>query len=94
MKKKLRIYVDTSAIGGCFDEEFQEASNRLIGLGRAGGIIFLVSDVVVRELEQAPEMVRNLLSSLPENSIERIYSDNEAFDLRDAYLDAGILGPK
>jgi len=30
MKKKLRIYIDTSVIGGCIDDEFKEWSNRLI----------------------------------------------------------------
>ena len=28
--KIMRIYVDTSVIGGCFDEEFAAASNHLI----------------------------------------------------------------
>jgi len=28
--KKLRIYVDTSVIGGCFDEEFEYESNLLV----------------------------------------------------------------
>jgi predicted nucleic acid-binding protein len=92
--KILRIYVDTSAIGGCFDEEFTEASNRLIELARSGRLVLLVSDVVLRELENAPEVVRNLLSSLPDSCIERIYSDSAAFELRDAYLAANILGPK
>jgi predicted nucleic acid-binding protein len=92
--KKPRIYVDTSVIGGCFDEEFSEPSNSLIELVRNAKLILLVSDVVLRELEEAPNDVRNLISSLPDGCVERIYSNNEAFELRDAYLEAGILLPK
>jgi hypothetical protein len=29
MEKKLKIYLDTSVIGGCYDEEFSEWSNLL-----------------------------------------------------------------
>lgn len=94
MKKILRIYADTSVIGGCYDEEYSEASNQLIDLARSGGLLLLVSDIVLRELENAPEFVRNLLSSLPDSRIERVYSDNETLALRDAYLEAKILGPK
>jgi len=92
--KIMRIYLDTSVIGGCFDEEFSDASTHLIGLAKSGRLVLLVSDVVLRELEDAPEFVRNLLSSLPDNCIERVYSDKETFELRDAYLEAKILGPK
>ena len=94
MTKKMRIYVDTSVIGGCFDEEFQKSSNRLIEHARCGRLVLLVSDVVVRELEKAPEFVHAILNTVPEFSIERIILDDEALDLRDAYLAANILGPK
>jgi hypothetical protein len=33
--KPLRIYIDTSVLGGCFDVEFAEWSNGLIGDFRA-----------------------------------------------------------
>ena len=32
--KKLGIYVDTSVIGGCFDEEFAEESRALIEMAQ------------------------------------------------------------
>ncbi len=39
---KTRIYVDTSVVGGCVDEEFQEHSIRLMGCfvteGGNGGV--------------------------------------------------------
>jgi predicted nucleic acid-binding protein len=92
--KILRIYVDTSVVGGCFDEEFSEASKHLIEDAISGRLILLISDVVLRELESAPEFVRSLIGTLPDSCIERVYSDKETFELRDAYLAAKILGPK
>ena len=41
--KPLRIYVDTSVIGGCCDEEFASESLRLIDLIRAERLIMLLS---------------------------------------------------
>jgi len=34
--KPLRIYVDTSVVGGCFDAEFEAETKRFFDLVRAG----------------------------------------------------------
>ena len=39
---KLRIYTDTSVIGGCLDEEFAEASRRLFDKFKVGEAIIVV----------------------------------------------------
>lgn len=89
--KPLRICVDTSIIGGCFDDEFAEDSRAVIRLASQGTAVLLVSDVLVRELMGAPRHIRDLLASLPPTSIERIEAEREAFDLQEAYLDAGVV---
>jgi len=50
---KLRIYIDTSVIGGCLDEEFKDASMRLIDKSRHGQIILIISDLTKLELADA-----------------------------------------
>ncbi len=35
----LRVYVDTSVIGGCLDEESAEPSQALLGIARQGRMI-------------------------------------------------------
>lgn len=52
--KKLRIYIDTSVIGGCFDAEFSQWSNSLMKDFAAGTFIPLLSDVVALELGYKP----------------------------------------
>ena len=59
MRKKLRMYVDTSVFGGVFDIEFMESSQTLFRQIRNGQFLLCVSEVVRREIELAPEQVRN-----------------------------------
>jgi predicted nucleic acid-binding protein len=94
MSEKLRVYVDTSVIGGCFDKPFAAGSVRLFRLAENGRLIFLISEVTRRELEPAPPQVRGLLATLPLHCIEEIMVSEAAIRLRDAYIEAGIVGPK
>jgi len=63
--KKLRIYVDTSVIGGCLDEEFRTASRALLEMVRKGEVLLLVSDVLTDELAEAPAAVQDIFGGLP-----------------------------
>jgi len=86
-----RIYIDTSVVGGCLDAEFAEESHALLRMARDGSAILLISDVLVDELHQAPERVRNLLTALPPESLERIEATEEALELQDAYVAANVV---
>ena len=56
-----RIYIDTSVIGGYYDEEFQEVTRELFKRLENNEIVFVVSDLLDLELIEAPEQVRQLL---------------------------------
>ena len=45
-----RIYIDTSVIGGCFDEEFKVWSDKLILEFLSGQKIAVISDVTIDEV--------------------------------------------
>ena len=83
---KPRIYIDTSVIGGCFDEEFKEYSNKLFDEFIAGKKIAVISNITVYELENAPPHVRTRLSDIPENFLEKIEMTQEAEELAEKYL--------
>mgnify|MGYP002760437110 CR=1 FL=1 len=87
-----RIYADTSVIGGVHDPEFADDSRRFVKGVRAGRFILLVSEIVVAELQGAPEAVRRILPSLPATSVEPVEVSEEVLTLRDADLDASIVG--
>jgi predicted nucleic acid-binding protein len=89
--RPLRIYSDTSVIGGCLDREFAEDSLRLINAVAKGRLVLLLSEIVLRELEDAPPRVQALLTSLPGGAVERVEITEEVLELRDAYIKAKIL---
>jgi predicted nucleic acid-binding protein len=92
--KKLRVYFDTSVIGGCLDDEFSVDSLQLLELVRQGQLIMLLSEVVVVELSSAPIEVRAILQALPVEYIESIALTPELIELAQSYLSAGVLTPK
>ena len=50
LMKRLRVYVDTSVIGGCFDEEFAKESRAVVQAAREGRFVLLLSDLAPREV--------------------------------------------
>lgn len=90
--KRLRVYADTSVLGGCFDEEFAEFSVALLDMVRRGDMILLISDLLADELLDAPQQVKDVFASLGETGMERIHSGPESEHLRDQFLAAGVLG--
>ena len=88
--KRLRIYVDTSVIGGCFDPEFDTWSKGLIEDLRAGRFRLVLSDVTATEIERAPIQVRELHAELiPLAEILPITED--ALILLEKYEAHGVL---
>lgn len=91
---KQRVYIDTSVIGGCFDEEFETWSNQFFKDVREGNYILLISDITYRELELAPKNVTNILFGLNENLLERILTNPEVEELATEYINAGAISQK
>ena len=85
-----RIYVDTSVIGGCLDEEL---SRSLLDLARKREISLLLSDLLFQELEDAPASVAEIAAGLPSESYELIETTMEAELLRQHYMAAKIVAP-
>jgi len=81
-----RIYIDTSVIGGCLDDEFSTWSKLLFDEFRSGVKIAVVSDLTLQELDDAPEEVSEILSELPSHAVEYVFLSAEAIALADAYI--------
>jgi len=88
---RLRIYIDTSVIGGCFDEEFKQYSVQLFNEFASREKILVVSDLVLLELEGASKEVKNLLKKVPEDIIEYVFLNEESIALAKAYIREGAL---
>ena len=89
-----RIAIDTSVVGGAKDPAFATDSQWVFDEAAHGTLIVLVSDILVAELSAAPEDVRKVLEGLPPAAIEAVPLDQQAQDLRDAYLAARVVGSR
>lgn len=87
----LRVYLDTSVIGGCLDDEFAPGSRKLFDRGRAGTAKLVISEITIAELAGAPQEVRMIIESAPLQSIEYIYQDDRSNALADAYVRHGAV---
>jgi len=89
-RQTLRVYADSSVYGGVFDEEFSEPSRHFFQRVRKGLFRLVLSDVVRREVADAPGAVRELLDGvLPDAEVVEVTT--AALRARDAYLAAHIV---
>jgi hypothetical protein len=89
---KQRVYIDTSVVGGYFDEEFKEATNGLFLRLERKEIMFVVSDLLDLELLDAPKRVSELLHKYPADCFERVSLTKEAIKLADNYVSEKVVG--
>jgi predicted nucleic acid-binding protein len=89
---KQRIYIDTSVIGGYFDEEFKDATRELFKRFENNEITFVVSDLLDLELIGAPKNVRELLYKFSADKFERVELTDEASLLADTYIAEKVVG--
>lgn len=91
--KKMVIYTDVSVIGGCEDVEFAEGSLALWGQFKSGKFHMALSELVLRELEGAPQAVKNRLTEIPDEYKILLPDTQDALELAETYLKRGIIGP-
>ncbi len=89
--KKLRIYIDTSVLGGYFDDEFNVDTKLLFDEILRGEYKLVISDLTERELVNAPERVRTLLRDL-KIDFEVITVTQESIDLATDYINKKVVG--
>lgn len=87
----MKVYPDTSTLGGCFDEEFAEWSNALIEEFKTGKKLLILSDLTLQELEPAPQEVKDKLSEIPKEYQIGIGIIDEAVQLAETYINEGAL---
>lgn len=89
---KTRLYFDTSVFGGVYDEEFEQVSRLLFEKVKIGEVICVYSDLSITELRNAPEKVKQFFQSLPDEHLELVYMNEEAYMLAEMYIDEKVVG--
>jgi len=90
--KVQRVYVGTSVVGGCFDDEFAPWSNGLMKDFRLGNFEAVVSEIVTAEIEDdAPSDVQKQYEWLLGLNPAELETDDDVVELATTYMDRGIL---
>ena len=87
-----RIYVDTSVVGGYFDDEFSVDTISFFNSIAQGEIKIIISDILEAELLRAPSFVKELIDKMPNNQIEKVKLTPEAIMLADKYIEEKVVG--
>ena len=90
----MKVYADTSTIGGCFDEEFKDYSNALFREFVSGNKILMLSDLTAQELELARKEVKEKIHEIPVLYRVDIGISDEAIKLAESYIEEGALTNK
>lgn len=86
------VYIDTSVVGGVFDEEFQFWTNIFFEEVIKGQFKIATSELLFEELERAPEQIRNYIDNIPDEQVQTAIYNDEAKELAEKYIKAGIVG--
>ena len=87
-----RVYIDTSVIGGYFDEEFEFYTKLFFEKVEQGKFKVILSDILATELVGAPLKVIEFYESIPINQIEYVDQTEDSIQLGEAYLNEGVVG--
>ncbi len=90
--KKTTLYIDTSVIGGYFDQEFLTETRLLLDNLHHSNFVVMYSSVTEDELLNAPQQVQELLGQIPDNLKIRVELSREAVLLADAYIAEKVVG--
>ena len=89
---KQRIYIDTSVVGGYYDIEFQDYTRPFFERVKNKEIIVVYSNLLEKELQNAPDRVKEVVKSLPVESVEYVEITDEAIELAQKYIEETVVG--
>ncbi len=89
---KTRIYIDTSVIGGYYDNEFMVDTRLFFNRIEKKNFDIYLSEVSHAELSVAPQKVRNVLKRIPLDCLIELQFTEEAKQVADIYIKDKVLG--
>jgi predicted nucleic acid-binding protein len=89
--KKLVLYLDTSVIGGYYDDEFLQDTQRLFQAVKDNEYDVVVSDLTLKELVKAPQRIKTLLHNLSID-FKEVVASPECVALANEYLKEKVVG--
>ncbi|MBX2967081.1 MAG: hypothetical protein KF845_13125 [Cyclobacteriaceae bacterium] len=88
-----KVYIDTSVVGGNFDEEFKFWTELFFKEVKNGQFQIVISEHLINELMLARDNIKYFLDSIPDEHKLYIEYTKEAKELAELYLKEKIVGP-
>lgn len=89
---KQRIYIDTSVLGGYFDKEFEVDTKLFFKRVEKKEILIHLSEISQIELLPAPQHVKDLVQTIPQDCLVMLDFSKEAQELANNYINEKALG--
>ncbi len=89
---KPRVYIDTSVVGGYFDEEFEVETKKFFHRVFQKDFMVYFSEISETELSLAPPHIRSLKDKIPIDCYRYLELDDESKNLASVYIFEKILG--
>ncbi|TRZ52401.1 PIN domain protein, partial [bacterium] len=89
---KPRVYIDTSVVGGFFDEEFENDTKRFFERIFKKDFLVYFSEISEAEISLAPDYVKELKNRIPKDCYLFLELDDDSRYLAQAYINEKILG--
>ncbi len=89
---KQRIYIDTSVIGGYYDDEFSADTIKLFERIINKDFQVYISEISKLELLPAPKQVRDVINLIPPTTLIILEFTDESRQLAECYINEKILG--
>lgn len=91
---KPKIYLDTSVIGGYFDEEFREDTRLFFNQIFDRKFVLYISDILFEELTGAGDEIKNLIDTIPTECVRKVELTEEGEELANKYIEYNALSKK
>src|SRR5437867_2914323 len=88
----MRIYIDTSVVGGFYDPEFEIPTKEFFEKVETGEFILVISELLEAELLRAPAQVSNHLQKYSGKNLEKVELTEDAKVLADHYIAEQVVG--
>jgi len=89
---KQKIYLDTSVIGGYFDDEFEIETKKIFSKINSGILPIVYSELTIKEIYRGPLRVIELFEQIDSKNIEVVLINKEIIKLADAYISEKVVG--
>ncbi len=88
------LYLDTSVVGGYFDDEWKESTQEMFRLADLGLYHLVASVVTATEIMGAPPEVQSHFAQTFTDPAQLLELSDEAEALAQDYVEAGVVTPK